>query len=142
MRPSRIQVALSTAIMAAAVLALSVQTASAQTNVDYCQGIVTPPRTRCSDLAPRHHYNYNYAQGTRDGTWYWEKCERMYYWNVYDQIYSRNCNHARQTAGAYDDWCGGCGPAVNDSTLLGCAVGNNEASLHQRMYGNALYGSI
>jgi hypothetical protein len=37
--------------------ALAASVAAAQTNVNYCQGIVTPPSTRCSELAPRYHYN-------------------------------------------------------------------------------------
>lgn len=123
-------------------LAGSATVANAYTNVNYCQGIVTPPKTACSDKAPRHHYAMNFAQGTRDGTWYWDKCERMYYYAQYSAIYSRNCNHARQTYGAYDDYCGGCGPPENVIVLLKLAVGNNlGGGLHQRMYGNGLYGS-
>lgn len=141
MRPRDLKIVWLTLVGVLVGLTVAAPSAVATTNVNYCEGIVTPPRTRCDDLASRHHYNYNYAQGTREGTWFWEKCERLYYYADYEAIYSRNCNHARQTAGAYDDYCGGCGPAENVIVLLGAAVGNNEADLHQRMYGNALYGS-
>lgn len=135
---SRVALVVPVAFLGALIaLAGGVSAASAYTNVNYCQGIVTPPKTACTDKAPRHHYVFNFAQGTRDGTWYWAKCERMYYYNQHSAIYSRNCNHARQTAGAYDDYCGGCGPPENVIVLLKLAVGNNlGGGLHQRMYGN------
>jgi hypothetical protein len=136
-------------VVSAALTALLVlaSTASADYGLKYCEGIWTPPSSRCSDSGPRHTYNSNTAQGFTylkgaDANWYDAKCERITAWDDYRTIFSRRCNSARQTVGWWDDFCGGCGSLENTGHLLKVYVGNDDPWYDQKMYGSARYWAI